>query len=161
AGLIAGATAFAFYEVGSLTYGPAHASPGFDSPNFNAGSYAANIAGHAAVGCASSVASGGKCGSGALSGAVGSALSPLTSSIFPNARTDIAQRIGGTFVEATAGGLASVAGGGKFANGAVTGAFGYMFNDLAIGADGRPKYSPGSGATGEFEAYEMFGADTR
>jgi hypothetical protein len=28
----------------------------------------------------------------------------------------------------TLGGLASIAGGGKFANGAVTGAFGYLFN---------------------------------
>jgi hypothetical protein len=67
---------------------------------------------------------------GALSGTVGSALSPLTNYVFPDARTDFGQRIGGTIVEATAGGLASVAGGGKFANGAVTGAFGYLFNFL-------------------------------
>jgi YwqJ-like deaminase len=32
---------------------------------------------------------------------------------------------------AVVGGLASVAGGGKFANGAITGAFGYMFNSAA------------------------------
>jgi hypothetical protein len=35
-------------------------------------------------------------------------------------------------VQGVAGGLASVAGGGKFENGAVTAAFGYLFNDLAL-----------------------------
>src|SRR5581483_813279 len=53
AGLIAGVTAAAFFEVGVLTYGPAHASPGFDSPNFSASNYLENIAGHALVGCGS------------------------------------------------------------------------------------------------------------
>jgi RHS repeat-associated protein len=126
AGAIAGATAFAFFEVGDLTPGAAHA---MGSPQFDPAAYAENVAGHALVGCGSSIASGGSCGSGALSGAVGSALAPVTNGLFPNARTDLGQRIGGTIVEATAGGLASVAGGGKFANGAITGAFGYMFND--------------------------------
>jgi hypothetical protein len=37
-------------------------------------------------------------------------------------------RIGGTIMSSVAGGLASVAGGGKFENGAVTAAFGYLFN---------------------------------
>ncbi|WP_276576603.1 RHS repeat-associated core domain-containing protein, partial [Bradyrhizobium sp. 21] len=124
AGLIAGVTAFAFYEIGSLTPG---AAQGLKNPI----AYAENIAGHAAVGCASSVASGGSCGSGALSGAVGSALSPLTSSIFPHPQADLGDRMGGTIVSAVAGGLASVAGGGKFANGAITGAFGYLFNEAS------------------------------
>src|SRR6185437_2232216 len=90
----------------------------------------------AAVGCASSVASGASCGSGALSGAVGSALSPLTSSVFQNPQENIGDRIGATVVSAAAGGLASVAGGGKFANGAVTAAFGYLFN-AGVGAISR------------------------
>lgn len=47
------------------------------------------------------------------------------------ARTDLGQRVGGTIVTATAGGLGAVAGGGKFADGAVTGAFGYLFNSCA------------------------------
>ncbi len=71
---------------------------------------------------------GGSCGSGALSGAVGSALSPLTMKVFPNAQGDLGDRIGGTIVSATAGGLASIAGGGRFENGAITAAFGYLFN---------------------------------
>jgi hypothetical protein len=37
----------------------------------------------------------------------------------------------GTAISATVGGFASVAGGGKFANGAVAGAFGYLFNDFS------------------------------
>jgi RHS repeat-associated protein len=122
ASAIAGLTALAFNAVGDFT---GH-TPDFGTP----AAYAENIAGHALVGCASSAASGGSCESGALSGAVGSALSPITNDLFPNASTDLGQRIGGTIVEATAGGLASVAGGGKFANGAVTGAFGYMFNAM-------------------------------
>lgn len=34
------------------------------------------------------------------------------------------------------GGLASVAGGGRFANGAITAAFGYLFNDVALACRG-------------------------
>jgi RHS repeat-associated protein len=118
-GLIAGATAFAFAGLGSAT--STSLGAGFD-----AGKYAANIAGSAAIGCVSSVASGGSCGSGAAAAAVGSALSPITNSVFPDARTNLSDRIGGTLVQATAGGLASVAGGGKFANGAVTAGFQYL-----------------------------------
>jgi len=118
-GLIAGATAFAFAGLGSVTATP----PG---AGFNPGNYAANLAGSAAIGCVSSVASGGSCGSGAAAAAAGSALSPITNSVFPQAQSDLGERIGGTLVQATAGGLASVAGGGKFANGAVTGAFQYL-----------------------------------
>jgi hypothetical protein len=36
------------------------------------------------------------------------------------------------------GGLASVAGGGKFANGAITAAYGYLFNAAGIGHNGGP-----------------------
>jgi hypothetical protein len=136
AGLIAGATAAAFFEVGDLTLGPAHASPAFDSPDFNAGNFAANVGGHALVGCGSAVASGGSCGSGALSGALGAAAAP--------ALTDL--NFGGRLVvSATLGGIGSVAGGGKFANGAVTAAFGYLFNQIGRdnGESGRVGPPPG------------------
>ena len=151
AGLVAGATAFAFFEVGDLTYGPAHASPAFDSSNFNAANYAENVAGHALVGCASSAASGGSCGSGALSGAVTAGAGPLING----------QSFGVALAEnAVLGGVASVAGGGKFANGAITGAFGYMFNSQAAcmmdrsctiftgggGGGGGPNYVAAAGA---------------
>jgi hypothetical protein len=125
AGVIAGATAFAFYEVGDLTLGPAHASPAFDSPSFNAANYAENVAGHALVGCGAAVANGSSCGSGALSGAVTASAGPLING----------QSYGAALAEnAVLGGAASVAGGGKFANGAITGAFGYMFNACATGS---------------------------
>jgi hypothetical protein len=83
--------------------------------------YAENVAGSALVGCASSAASGGSCGSGAAAAAASAGLAPVTNSLFQNANNDIGERIGGTIVQATVGGLAFVAGGGKFANGAVTG----------------------------------------
>lgn len=88
--------------------------------------YAANVAGHAAVGCGSALASGGSCQSGALSGAMGAAVSPLLT-----APTDVGTLVRNTAITATAGGLGAVAGGGKFADGAVTGAFGYLFNQAA------------------------------
>jgi hypothetical protein len=78
---------------------------------FNPGLYAANVAGSALVGCASSAASGGSCASDAAAAAVGAGLAPFTNSVFKNAKTDIGDRIGGALVQATAGGLASVAGG--------------------------------------------------
>ena len=75
--------------------------------------------GHALVGCASSVASGGKCGQGALSAAIPAAAGPIVNQL-PFAAALVANT--------TLGGPASIAGGGKFANGAVTAAFGYLFN---------------------------------
>ena len=104
AGLITATTAVAFNIAGSLT----------------SGLPVANIAAHAAIGCASAVASGRKCGPAALSGAVGS----FASNILP---ADLGFQ-GNVVAHAVVGGLASVAGGGKFRNGAVTAAFGYLFN---------------------------------
>jgi RHS repeat-associated protein len=116
---ISGLTAIAMFGVGEAT---AHGLD-FRSPDFNPGMYAANVAGHAAVGCGSSLASGGSCQSGALSGAMGAAVSPLLT-----APTDVGALVRNTAISATAGGLGAIAGGGKFADGAVTGAFGYLFN---------------------------------
>jgi RHS repeat-associated protein len=124
AAVIAGATAFAFSEIGDLTNG--HMMT-FSNPNF-----LPNVAAHAAVGCLAAVASGGKCGPGALSAGISAAAAPLVNEEFPNARTDLAQRLEGGFVSGAIGGLASVAGGGKFADGAVTAAFGYLFNDVML-----------------------------
>ncbi len=129
AGAIAGATTLAF--AGLNIVAPAQAF----GANFDPVAYAENVGGSALVGCASSAASGGSCGSGAAAGAVSAGLSPVTRGLFPNAANDLGQRIGGTIVQATAGGLASIAGGGKFANGAVTGAFGYL---VALGVEKNP-----------------------
>lgn len=102
AGVTAFITATAFQVVGKMT----------------AGNLATKIAAHAGVGCVSAMMSGGRCGAGAASAAVSAAGSPFV----PD------DLIGGTVVSAVLGGLGSVAAGGNFANGAVTAAFGYLFN---------------------------------
>jgi len=110
AGLITALQTAAFIELGSIV-GP--------NPAFASVQYFENVAGSAAIDCIATSASGGKCGSGALSGAVTAAAGPLVS-LAPNGNA-------GKFAATTAiGGLASVAGGGKFANGATSAAFQYL-----------------------------------
>jgi hypothetical protein len=133
AGVIAVGTEYAFDAVGTLTLGPMHAAAEFGSA-----AYFANVAGHALVGCGAAVASGGKCGPGALSAVVPAAAGPFLSGL---------NWTGRLVASTTLGGLASVAGGGKFANGAVTGAFGYLFNDLGGSA------TSANGATGGDSVY--------
>ncbi|MGC2780213.1 MAG: RHS repeat-associated core domain-containing protein [Bradyrhizobium sp.] len=127
AGAIAAASAFAFSSIGPA---PSLASIGADPLQ-----YATYVGKNALVGCASSVASGGSCGSGAAAAAVSAGLSPVTNEFFPKAKSDIGQRIGASIMEATAGGLASVAGGGKFANGALTAALQYNISLGPIESD--------------------------
>jgi RHS repeat-associated protein len=127
-GLVAAATAGAFYAVGGLTNVVATGSPDsffavHNPPAFGTPPYAFNVAGHALVGCASSAASGGKCGPGALAAGVTSAAGPAINSD----RFGVGSLVANTVL----GGAAAVAGGGKFANGAITGAFGYLFNGAA------------------------------
>src|SRR5262245_13859075 len=104
AGITAIATAAAFDFVGT---------------NFPNGSLG-NIAGHALVGCASAVLQRGKCGPGALSAGITAFAGPMI-----NGR-DFS--VGSLVANAVVGGVASIAGGGSFANGAVTAAYGYLFN---------------------------------
>jgi hypothetical protein len=108
------ATAQAFDAVGTATGGH---NPGADY--FGSAKYYANVAGHAAVGCASAAAGGGDCGSGAMSAGFGAAAAPFAIGLGLE---------GGTAASAIIGGTASVLGGGQFANGAVTAAFGYLYN---------------------------------
>ncbi|MYM28511.1 hypothetical protein GTP58_09270 [Duganella sp. CY15W] len=86
---------------------------------------AGGIAVHAVVGCATSEAGGGNCGSGALSAGFSKALAPYTDSVTQG------DRLLGPVVSAVVGGTASVLGGGKFANGAQSAAFSYLFNWLS------------------------------
>ncbi len=78
------------------------------------------IALHAGAGCISSVAGGGDCKSGAMSGAVGQLGLHL-----PDGSKEF-----NTIKAAMLGGIGSKLAGGKFEDGAVTGAFGYLFNDF-------------------------------
>jgi len=112
------------------------------------------ILGHAFVGCGSSMMDGGSCGSGALAAGLTKSLEgPIG-------------RIGGengrmlrALAAAVVGGTASVIGGGKFANGAMTGAFSRLYNDEAVKA-GSPAladdpFSPDSVSNRQKPPYEV------
>jgi RHS repeat-associated protein len=103
------ATAAAFYAVGSAA----------DAYNWGD---VARVAAHAAVGCATAEASGGTCKSGAMSAGF---------SEIATVNNWQAQGAYGVVSAAAIGGVSSVLGGGKFANGAITAAYGYLFNQLA------------------------------
>lgn len=79
------------------------------------------IALHAGAGCISSVAGGGSCKAGAISGALGEAGLNIDTG---------GSQVLGTIKGAMLGGIGSKLAGGKFADGAQTGAFGYLFNEL-------------------------------
>jgi hypothetical protein len=78
------------------------------------------IALHAAAGCASAATSGGDCGRGAVT----AGLTKATGAHLPDSSSDAIN----TLKYAVIGGTVEVIGGGKFANGATTGAFQYLFN---------------------------------
>ncbi len=85
---------------------------------------AGSVALHAVAGCVTSVVGGSKCGPGALAAGFSKFATPLS---FGNELADAIK-------SAVVGGLASKLGGGKFENGAITGAFGYLFNQAMHGA---------------------------
>jgi hypothetical protein len=124
AGLIAGVTAAAFYEVGNITneMQGLQADAPHVNPQFGTDAWAFNVAAHAYVGCGQGLASGGGCGPSALAGAATSAAGPVV------ARLGF---VGGLMATAALGGAVAVIGGGKFANGAETAAFGYLYNNAA------------------------------
>lgn len=112
---IAAATASAFKEIG-LKYRAEKIG------------FAGKVLAHAAVGCASSVAAGGKCAAGAAS----AGFSAAAGAAFPKDWTFEE----GLVPHAVVGGVAAELGGGKFANGAVTAAFGYIYNKWGSKNDG-------------------------
>lgn len=80
----------------------------------------ASLTGHALVGCAASAMEGGQCGPGAASALVGKL---ATNHIGGN---NLTKGVAAT----VAGGIGAEISGGSFKNGAVTAAFGYLFNFL-------------------------------
>jgi RHS repeat-associated protein len=92
--------------------------------SMTAGQMLANTAGHAALGCASASASGGSCRSGALAGGFSAAWTNYGTGATGNLTFDLMQNM-------VVGGIGAELGGGQFANGAVTGAFGYLYNCAA------------------------------
>lgn len=164
AAVISYVTAQAFNFVGSETSGHI-AKNGLYGGKYTREAYiqsdwfVANVAGHAVVGCASAAASGDNCKSGALAAGFGALAGPT----IPTKGFEA-----GLVKSMVVGGLGSKLGGGKFENGAITGAFGYIFNtcasnpssclnpgdkgpgmvDMAVG-DGKWKYVPAGQAAAD------------
>ena len=91
--------------------------------SFSAGSTGSYL-GHAATGCITSVAGGGACGSGAVSAVFGK---------FSSNHINFGNVVANGIAATVAGGAGAVIAGGKFQNGAVTAAYGYLFNELQHG----------------------------
>ncbi|MGQ0700877.1 MAG: FG-GAP-like repeat-containing protein [Panacagrimonas sp.] len=122
AGIFGALTAGAFSAVGGYFAGVASKSV---TGVLTTGERLLKIVAHGAVGGFSSVAQGGKFGSGFLSAGFTEAFAPGISGIKSTPGQAVAA--------AVIGGTASVLGGGKFGNGAVTGAFSYAFGSIANG----------------------------
>jgi RHS repeat-associated protein len=127
AGLISWGTAEGFNWAAGQS--PAGVSPTSDAAAQSLERYAA----HAAVGCASAVASGGQCGQGAASAVFGKFATNQIGRGEGWLQADVAKGVASSI----AGGVGSVIAGGKFENGAVTAAFGYLFNELLHSGDRR------------------------
>ncbi len=104
-------TAAAFYGAGQL--GEGQYTNGVKLENYQA------VVVHGVVGCVTSAASGARCSEGFLSASFSKAATVLKWTPESGA---------GLIVSAAVGGTAAALGGGNFANGAVTAAFGYLFN---------------------------------
>lgn len=124
AGVIAAVTAVAFNAAGSIT-GGMDGGKALASGQFGAGlgttAHIFKIASHAAIGCLSAMAGGGKCGAGAMSAGASAGATPFYST---------GSMGGNVAAAALVGGVASKLGGGSFSDGAATAAFGYLFNHL-------------------------------
>jgi hypothetical protein len=112
-GLIGAITAGAFYEAGTLIQGN------------NWGAVAERSLAHAAVGCASGLASGGNCGKGALSAAVSEAANSTVLHGTELAKWGISSRAA---ISGLIGGVAARIVGGNFAEGFSISAAGYLYN---------------------------------
>jgi hypothetical protein len=96
--------------------------------------FAVSVSVHAVAGCASGAATGGGCGPGALSAAFSKAATAVTASYLDS--KNVGDVTIGVTIHAVVGGTAAELGGGKFANGAQTGAFSYLFNECLHGGCG-------------------------
>ena len=129
AGLIAAATAGMFSAVGWA------GAQGSVQNALGGGYHMTKILAHGIVGGLSAKWGGGNFSDGFRSAAVTQAFAPAIGGIGGDSNTEAYYNIGARAqriaVAAIVGGTASAAGGGKFANGAVTGAFSRAFNDEA------------------------------
>jgi RHS repeat-associated protein len=121
-GLQGAVTAGMFTAAGNVIAGGNAFAGGSSVDNWGIGS---STALHGVIGCISSEMSGGNCGQGALSAAFSKVMTPITVGLAG------ANEFAGVMISVAIGGTGSVLGGGKFANGATTAAYGYIFNCLA------------------------------
>ncbi|KZN60880.1 hypothetical protein [Pseudoalteromonas luteoviolacea] len=144
AGVIGGLTAQAFYEIGqhfnslgannleqfgSVEGAKAAGLMEFGGNMLTSGQVAAQITSHALVGGVSAVASGGKFGHGFISAGV---TKGAGGAFLPGGRgLEFHQIAQGTVISAVIGGTVSEITGGKFANGARTGAMQYVLNQAS------------------------------
>lgn len=136
AGLVAAATAGMFHAVGTA-FGPAPQN------YLLSGYHMGKILSHGIVGGISEKLGGGNFADGFRSAAVTQAFAPGIDRIGQGSGS-VAARASRIAVAAIVGGTASAAGGGKFANGAVTGAFSRAFNHESHTSDGEaetPKFT--------------------
>jgi RHS repeat-associated protein len=98
----------------------------YESSQFGSAAYVGKAVAHGVVGGAFSAIRGGSFKSGFLAAGFSSAVAPFG----PDPLTQLWK---GAAFSAAAGGVGSVLGGGKFADGAVTGAFTYLYNEAASG----------------------------
>ncbi len=94
---------------------------GIDNPGWN-------VTAHAAWGCAEGKLAGGSCGAGARGAFVSSLIGDGGTIGDPQA--NFGDLVASVALHAAAGGLASMAGGGNFAQGAQSAAYAYLFNEL-------------------------------
>ncbi len=115
--------------IGALTAGAFAGLHGWQPNGFSLG----KVFAHGMVGGVSTKLQGGKFGAGFLSAGFTQALSqtPFFDKVGGDPTTGVG-RVKNAAAAAVVGGTASVIGGGKFSNGAVTGAFSRMFNDLRV-----------------------------
>lgn len=139
-GALAGAfSAVLFAEIGQYFDGAtwAHEGGSIGATNLNQIGYSMKILSHGVAGGVMTSLQGGKFGNGFLSAGFSEALAPKIDKLDPQnpvGKTVSAARI---VASGIVGGTASVLGGGKFANGAVTGAFSRAFNEESTAAKRR------------------------
>jgi len=143
-GLQGAFSAMVFFQAGDLIKGVGVFSQGPLSGGIS--SELGQIAVHGVAGCVTSVASEGKCGPGALSAAFAKTVSFAPGMQQMTGSKKLEDVAMATAVSAVVGGTASVLGGGKFANGAQTGAFSYLFNQYTHYRD--PRLSAADRAAG-------------
>jgi hypothetical protein len=105
-----------------VTFGLASEFNLHGAAEFASGKHLGQMALHAAVGCAQSSAAGGSCKSGAIGSGVSAFASPGLNGL---------GKEGKLVASSVIGGIASRLSGGRFENGAITAAFGYLFNEAA------------------------------